>query len=74
MELIRLSVSEAAKFFGISGRTVRRALEDKDLEYILVQGRYKISLTSLLAWSKKTPTVRKKLQAKGVGQFVKEWL
>jgi excisionase family DNA binding protein len=74
MELIRLSVSEAATFFGVSDRTVRRALDDGELEYLLVKGRYKISLPSLLAWSKRTATIGNKLQKKGVGQFVKEWL
>lgn len=74
MELIRLSVSEAAKFFGVSDRTIRRALDDGELEYLLVQGRYKISLPSLLTWSKRTATVANKLQRKGVGQFVKEWV
>lgn len=70
---IRLSVSEAAKFFGVSTRTIRRAVADKDVDYILVQNRYKIDLASLLNWASKTTTVRHKLQKDGFGQFVEKW-
>lgn len=70
---IRLSVSEAAKFFGVSTRTVRRAITEKAVEYILVQNRYKIDLASLLNWASKTTTVRHKLEKDGFGQFVDKW-
>jgi len=70
---IRLSVSEAAKLFGISQRTVRRALQDQVIEYVLVQGRYKIHFESLLLWSHTTTTVRNKRDRKGIGQYVKDW-
>ena len=46
--LIRLSVSEAAKLFGVSTRTIRRAIADGDISYIVVQGRYKLNFESLL--------------------------
>ncbi len=70
---IRLSVSEAAKFFGISPRTVRRAITDKEVEFIVVQNRYKIDLASLLDWADKTVTVKHKLAKDGIGQFVEKW-
>ena len=70
---IRLSVSEAAKFFGVSPRTIRRAITDKAVEFIVVQNRYKIDLASLLDWADKTTTVRHKLAKDGVGQFVDKW-
>lgn len=70
---IRLSVSEAAKFFGVSPRTIRRAIIDKAIEYIVVQNRYKIDLASLLDWADKTTTVRHKLASNGIGQFVNTW-
>lgn len=70
---IRLSVSEAAKLFGISQRTVRRALQEETIEYVLVQGRYKIHLESLLVWSHTTTTVRNKRDRKGIGQYVRDW-
>lgn len=70
---IRLSVSEAAKFFGVSQRTIRRAITDKEVEFIVVQNRYKIDLASLLNWASKTTTVRHKLAKDGFGQFVNSW-
>jgi len=70
---IRLSVSEAAKFFGVSPRTIRRAITDNVVEYIVVQNRYKIDLASLLDWADSTTTVRNKLAKDGIGQFVRAW-
>ena len=72
-EVIRLSVSEAAKMFGVSSRTVRRAIAAKEVSYIVVQGRYKINFESLLKWSQSSTTVGKKLQKTGIGQFVEKW-
>jgi len=73
MEDIRLSVSEAAKIFGISQQTIRRALKANQLKYIIVRNRYRISFLSLLKWSQQSATTRNKLTAKGIGQFVEKW-
>ena len=70
---IRLSVSEAAKMFGISQRTVRRAITEQKVTYIVVQGRYKINFESLLRWSQHTTTVRNKRDKQGIGQYVDQW-
>ncbi len=70
---IRLSVSEASKLFGVSTRTVRRAITDGSVTYIVVQGRYKITFDSLLKWSQDTTTVRNKLAKTGIGQYVDQW-
>ncbi len=72
-EIIRLSVSEAAKFFGLEQRTVRRALKDGKLNYVVSRGRYKISFISLLKWSRQKTTLRNKLAKRGMGQFVERW-
>lgn len=72
-QLIRVSVSEAAKLFGISQRTVRRAIQNQDVTYVVVQGRYKINFESLLRWSQRTTTVRNKRDSGGIGQFVDQW-
>lgn len=71
--MIRLTVSEAAKLFGVSPRTIRRAIADKEINYIVVQGRYKLNFESLLKWSQRTTTVRNKLANNGIGQFVEHW-
>ena len=71
--IIRLSVSEAAKMFGVSTRTVRRAIAEKEVTYIVVQGRYKLNFESLLKWSQSSTTVRHKMEKHGIGQFVERW-
>jgi excisionase family DNA binding protein len=70
---IRLSVSEAARIFGVSQRTIRRALKDQEITYVVVQGRYKINFESLLRWSQRTTMARNKRDSKGIGQYVDRW-
>jgi len=72
-KVIRLSVSEAAKIFGIHERTIRRAIKDHELHYVVVQGRYKINFDSILKWSQKNAVIRNKTQKHGIGQFVEKW-
>ena len=71
--IIRLSVSEASKLFGVSQRTVRRAITAQEVTYVVVQGRYKINFESLLRWSQHTTTVRNKRDKQGIGQYVDQW-
>ena len=71
--IIRVSVSEAARLFGISTKTVRRAIADGEVTYVVVRGRYKINFESLVKWSQKRPHVRNKLNRDGIGQFVDQW-
>lgn len=71
--IIRLSVSEASRLFGVSARTIRRAITAGEVTYVVVQGRYKINFESLLRWSQKTTTVRNKRDRAGLGQFVQQW-
>lgn len=70
---IRLSVSEAARMFGVNPMTIRRAIKDQEITYVVVQGRYKINFESLLRWSQRTTTIRNKRDADGIGQFVEQW-
>ncbi len=71
--IIRLSISEAAKLFGIDSKTIRRAIKNQELRYVVVRGRYKLNFESLLKWSQKKPTVRNKTNNKGIGQYVDKW-
>ena len=73
MTIIRVSVSEAARLFGVSSRTVRRAITMGDVTYVVVQGRYKISFESLVRWSQKRPKIKNKLANQGIGQYVSDW-
>ena len=70
---IRLSISEASKVFGVSQQTIRRAIKAKDVKYIVVRGRYRLSFLSLLEWSQKATSTKNKLAKNGIGQFVEGW-
>ena len=72
-EIIRLSISEAAKLFGITAQTIRRAIAAQEITYIIVGGRYKINFESLVRWSQTKTTVKNKSERKGIGQFVEKW-
>ncbi len=71
--IIRVSVSEAARLFGVSMQTVRRAIADKEVVYVVVGNRYKINFESLVTWSQRSITVRNKTENRGIGQFVQAW-
>ena len=70
---IRVSISEAARLFGINPRTIRRAIAANELRYIIVQGRYKINFESLVVWSQQKTHVRNKSNRAGIGQYVDQW-
>ncbi|MFH1430148.1 MAG: helix-turn-helix domain-containing protein [Candidatus Uhrbacteria bacterium] len=72
-DMIRVSVSEAAKLFGISPQTIRRAIKEGTIRYVVVRGRYRIAFESLLEWSQRQTTTKNKLQKKGIGQYVDRW-
>jgi len=72
-QIIRLSVSEAAKLFGVDQKTIRRAIKDQEIKYIVVQGRYKLNFESLLEWSQGRTKVKNKLANNGIGQYVDNW-
>ena len=71
--LIRVSVSEASRLFGISSKTIRRAITDGEVTYVVVRGRYKLNFESLVRWSQERPKVRNKLAKEGIGQYVSQW-
>jgi excisionase family DNA binding protein len=70
---IRLSVSEAARIFGVASKTIRRAIADGTILYVVVRGRYKISFESLVRWSQERPKIKNKLDKTGIGQYVSQW-
>ncbi len=71
--VIRVTVAEAARLFGVSQRTVRRAIANQEITYVVVQGRYKLNFESVLRWSQATTTVRNKRDKTGIGQYVDRW-
>jgi excisionase family DNA binding protein len=71
--IIRVSVSEASRLFGIDQRTIRRAIKAQAIRYVVVRNRYKLNFESLLSWSQKKATVQNKLAQRGIGQYVDKW-
>lgn len=72
-EVIRVSVSEAAKLFGVSSKSIRDAIKMQELRYIVVKNRYKINFESLVQWSQKNKRRQNKLSGSGIGQYVTSW-
>ena len=72
-EIIRVSVSEAARLFGINQQTIRRAIAAQEITYVVVGGRYKINFESLVKWSQSRLTLRNKSNERGIGQYVDKW-
>lgn len=72
-DIVRVSISEAARLFGVSAQTIRRAIKDREITYIVVAGRYKLNFESLIKWSQSKTTVKNKLSTHGIGQYVDQW-
>ncbi len=70
---IRVTPSQAANLFGISEKTVRRALKNQEILYVVVRGVYKINFESLLKWSQKSIKTKNKFDREGLGQYVDKW-
>lgn len=70
---IRLSISEAAKLFGVSQKTIRQALKNQEIRYVVVRGRYRLAFDSVLKWSQTSTRRRNQLASNGLGRFVQSW-
>ena len=71
--IIRVSPSQAAQLFGVNERTIRRAIANNELRYIVVQGRYKINFEDIVKWSQRMPSREQKRDEEGIGQYVAKW-
>ncbi|PIR76635.1 MAG: hypothetical protein COU32_01035 [Candidatus Magasanikbacteria bacterium CG10_big_fil_rev_8_21_14_0_10_42_10] len=72
-EIVRVSISEAARLFGVNPQTIRRAIKAQEITYVVVAGRYKINFESLVKWSQQKTTVKNKSNTRGIGQYVDKW-
>lgn len=70
---IRLSISEAARLFGMNQITIRRAIKEGKLSYVVVRGRYQLNFESVLKWSQESSRTKNKLENAGIGQYVNQW-
>ena len=71
--IVRVSVSEASRLFGVSSKTIRQAIKNEELKYIVVGGRYKINFASLISWSQKSTRRNNLLKKQGIGQYIDKW-
>lgn len=72
-KIIRVSVSEAARLFGVDSHTIRRAIKAQEINYVVVRGRYKIHFESLIKWSQRKVRIKNKTNRDGIGQFIGKW-
>ena len=72
-EIIRVSISEGARLFGVNPQTIRRAIQNQEIVYIIVAGRYKLNFESLVRWSQAKTTIKNKSDQQGIGQYVSKW-
>lgn len=71
--IIRLSIAEAGKIFGVDQKTIRRAIHNNLLRYVIIRGRYRITFESLLKWSQERPKIHNKFVKQGIGQYIEKW-
>lgn len=71
--ILRVSISQAAKLFGVSDRTIRRAVAKGLVRYVIARNRYQLNFESLLSWSQQLPHVAAKRDRLGLGQWVEQW-
>ncbi len=73
IEPLWVSVSEAAKFSGVQGKTIRRAIQNDLLKYKVVKERYQIDLGSVIRFLHTSTKLKNKLMSEGVGKYISDW-
>jgi len=68
-----LSVSEAAKLGGVTTKTIRRALQSKELKYKIQVNRYLVEVSSLIKFLHTRTKLKNKLNNYGIGQYIDRW-
>ena len=71
--IIWLSVSESAKLGGVESKTIRRAIQSKNIKYKVIKNRYLIDLSSLIIFLNERVKLKNKFYDRGLGQYVKKW-
>jgi excisionase family DNA binding protein len=70
---VRVTVSEASRLFGISTKTIRQAITEGQISYIVSRGRYRLNFDSILKWSQLSTRRRNLLGINGIGRYVDKW-
>lgn len=70
---IFVSVSESAKFGGVTAKTIRRAIQSKKVLYKIENDRYVIEFVSLIKFLTSNKKLGNKLKEFGIGQHIAKW-
>lgn len=70
---MKISISEASKLFGLSTKTIRLAIKNKEIPFILVKDRYRLEFSDVLSWSQKSIRKKNIFNKHGLGQFAAQW-
>ena len=73
IEPIWVSVTEAAKFGGVQGKTIRRAIQGDLVTYKVINDRYQIDFGSVVKYLYTSTKLKNKLLNEGVGKYISKW-
>lgn len=68
---IWLSVSEAAKISGVNQKTIRRAIQAKQINYKIQKDRYLLNLNAVIQYMCSNTKLKNKFNQYGLGQYIK---
>lgn len=68
-----LSIKDCETLSGISKVSIRKSIKEKEINYILEDGKYKISFKELLKWCYASTRRRNVFNNQGIGKYVNEW-
>lgn len=73
IEPLWVSVSEAAKFGGVQGKTIRRAIQSKYIIYKIVKDRYQLDFGSVVKFLYTSTKLKNKISKEGIGRYIEKW-
>lgn len=73
IEPLWVSVSEAAKFSGVQGKTIRRAIQANLVTYKVHKDRYLIDFGSVVRYLYTSTKLKNKIENEGVGKYIDSW-
>ncbi len=68
-----LSIKDCEVLSSISKVSIRKAIKEKEINYILENGKYKIPFKELLKWCYSSTRRKNVFNNQGIGKYVKEW-
>lgn len=68
---IWLSVSETAKICGVNQKTIRRAIQAKQINYKIYKDRYLLNLSAVIEYMHSNKKLLNKFKQYGLGQYLK---